>query len=200
MRETADAEWRRLLRGAFAFQEAPFAVHPLDQRRAVKMRAIVRHMNVSKSDVIAEALNYLSNGTGIASASISAQLAAVELFLDADTFVHKSRCLWLVFWNSIGILDPAQLELVAAFDPRRSTTRIGDFLEEYYWSVRGSSRENLHYATRSGQRPYRTTSNHNGEENKATLTCGHNPWLEARPCKNIAAVIDSTGREFLTWQ
>lgn len=198
-RETADAEWRRLLRGAFAFQKAPFASHPLDQRRAVKMQDVARHVNASNSDILAEALNYLGDGTGIANASISAQLAAVGQFLDAGKFVKQSRCLWLVFWNPIELRDPSQSALVAAFDPRRSMTRIADFLEEHYWSACGSLSENLHYATRCKRRPYRTTYNTNDEERTTTLTCGPNPWLEAKICRNVAVVIDATGREYLTW-
>jgi hypothetical protein len=52
-------DWQRLLRGAFAFETAPFASHPSDERRALEAVALATRCGVSKIEIERKIREYL---------------------------------------------------------------------------------------------------------------------------------------------
>ncbi|WP_168453774.1 hypothetical protein [Sphingopyxis microcysteis] len=197
--ETADEEWRRLLKGGFAFETAPFAVHPKDSRRAERMFFVAARAGADKSDILCAAADHLRDH-GVNENGLTIQLAGVERFLDRYKIIGKARSSWLVFWNGTDcpVADFTN-NLVVALDPRTSEQKILDFLELHYRAVEYSSRELLYYSTRKKKSPYRASAVLTSDHRLIAYTCGHNPWLEARFCKNIV-VFDVEGeKQKVTW-
>ena len=55
------SDWHRLLRGAFAFETAPFGSHPCDERRALEAIAMAIRAGASRMDIEDEICEYLSS-------------------------------------------------------------------------------------------------------------------------------------------
>jgi hypothetical protein len=200
--ESAEQAWRRLLRGGFAFESAPFAVHPLDQERARRMYYFALRAGASPKDILAEAKQYLENEVGLKDvADDNEQLKRVEQFLRQFKLVTKKHAAWLVFWNSMPAPDQVtDSPIVAILDARKSIERIADFVEQTYMASCYSLGEKIHYASRRKDNPYRANVNFNKEQQKFIgITCGHNPWLEARMVRNLRLAIDPESRQLLTW-
>lgn len=73
-------EWQRQLAGGFAFQNAPFAVHPLDRDRAKEAVALAKSDDISKEQFLGEAEKYLKSAQGWPT-DISDQLKLVNKFV-----------------------------------------------------------------------------------------------------------------------
>ncbi len=198
-RETADEEWRRLLKGGFAFETAPFAVHPLDHRRAERMVFVAARAGALRSDILDAATVHL-RGEGIREADLEIHLARVQQFLDSFRIVGKARKAWLVFWN--GTESPTTdytTNLVQALDPRTSEKKICDFLELHYSAIEYTSRELLYFSTRKKKNPYRASPELTSDHRLIAYTCGHNPWLEARFCFDVVVCEAEGGEQSVFW-
>jgi hypothetical protein len=198
--EDPASEWRRLLRGGFAFQNALFASHPRDGERARKMLFFALRDNVTPEQILSEARDYLNETVGLASISIEDQLARVEAFLGTFRLVKKKKSAWLVFWNSVPPLgeEPGR-EILTIMDSRKSVERIQDFLEQTYIAKEYGLREKMLYATRPKSNPYPATYHNDGGSGRAGITCGHNPWLEARFVRNLCLERGPEGHGILSW-
>lgn len=72
-------DWRRLIGGGFAFQTAPFAVHPLDRERANEYLKQAKAHGLTVFDAVEHAREYLKNATGWPT-NEEEQLQRVEAF------------------------------------------------------------------------------------------------------------------------
>lgn len=199
--KSPDEEWRRLLAGGFAFMTAPFGVHPKDRERAEEMYHFALRSGVSPTEILSEARSYLDGAMGLGGGSHAEELERVERFLSEFKLVTHKRSAWLVFWNRALAEDEANPPIVAIFDSRKTPERIADFVEQTYISTHYSLREKIHYATRPKKNPYRAQINYNKEQGRlVSITCGHNPWLEARIVRQMRLTMDADGRQLLTWE
>ena len=57
-------DWVALIGGGFAFQTAPFAVHPKDQERAEEYIRVAKEHGMTISDVLEHAREYLRTADG----------------------------------------------------------------------------------------------------------------------------------------
>lgn len=57
-------DWIKLIGGGFAFQTAPFAVHPLDRDRAKEYLKQAKIHDLTISDAVEHAREYLKDATG----------------------------------------------------------------------------------------------------------------------------------------
>lgn len=197
----ADDDWRRLIKGGFAFDSAPFAGHPLDRRRAENALALAFAQGISPEEILGEAHEHLLTVYSQSSnAAIAEQLDRVKALIKAKQPGQKFRRLWLIFWNSID--DPVNLstnQLVQAFDPRASETRIIQFLTDFYSSSKYSARELAYFATRKKANPYAAHPIVDSASRLKGYHCGHDPWLEARLCQQIVVHTPEMGKVSVSW-
>lgn len=78
-------DWRRLIGGGFAFQAAPFAVHPFDLDRANEYLAQAKAHGLTVSDAVEHAREYLKGVTGWPT-NEEEQLQRVEAFFSGRLF------------------------------------------------------------------------------------------------------------------
>lgn len=193
--------WRRLLRGGFAFETAPFAVHPLDRERARLKYHFALRAEASAEDILLEARNYLEDAIGLGGRSHDERLIRVRQFLSNFTLTTRKRSAWLVYWNRmLTAEDDENSPPVTIIDSRKRPERVADFLEQFYMAACYSLREKVHYSSRPKDNPYRSSINYNHEQGRlVSITCGHNPWLGARFVRNVRLKVDGESRYFLTW-
>jgi hypothetical protein len=199
--EGPETEWRRLLRGGFAFQNAPFGSHPLDGQRAHKMMLYALRAGATRETILREAHAYLSEDLGLGSLGTGDQIARVEAFLRTFRLVKRKKAAWLVFWNSIP--PPSQepgREILTIIDSRKGVDRVREFVEQTYMASEYSVREKMLYSTRPKENPYPATIHSDPAARSTVITCGHNPWLEARFVRELRLERDRGGREILSWE
>lgn len=80
---------------------------------------------------------------------------------------------------------------------RRSSTSVAHFVEQLHISKSYSLAEKLHYSVKPKDNPYPAIISN---ERLATITCGHNPWVEAKMVRNISLGRDVAGHELLEWR
>jgi hypothetical protein len=155
----------------------------------------------SPTEILSEARSYLDAAIGLGGSPHAEELERVERFLSEFKLVTHKRSAWLVFWNQVLAEEETTPPIVAIFDSRKTPERIADFLEQTYISTQYSLREKIHYATRPKKNPYRAQINYDRERGRlVSITCGHNPWLEARYVKQMRLTKNPEGRELLTWE
>jgi hypothetical protein len=72
-------EWAKQLAGGFAFQTAPFAMHPADQKRAKLALTLAQEEGVKLSEFLEAARTYLEGAQGWPT-DIAKQLKEVRKF------------------------------------------------------------------------------------------------------------------------
>ena len=77
--ESGKIDWKRLIGGGFAFQTAPFAVHPLDRDRANEYLKQAKAHGLTVSDAVEHAREYLKSAQGWPT-SEEEQIQRVEKF------------------------------------------------------------------------------------------------------------------------
>lgn len=147
---------------------------------------VATRAGASKEDILGEAQRYLLEVRGIPVNAAEEQLNRVTSFLRRYALTYEAKQAWLVFWNrSDSLVINATSDLVQALDPRISERRIYEFLEFYYRAVEYTPCELLYYATRPSKNPYRAEVNKPSDRQPLSYTCGHDPWLEARYCRQV---------------
>jgi hypothetical protein len=75
-----------------------------------------------------------------------------------------------------------------------------EYIEQLYIDRFYSLHEKISYARHRADNPYPAEYNRvNGVQWAGRITCGHNPFLLARPVKNLALHQEANGEEVLTW-
>jgi hypothetical protein len=116
---------------------------------------------------------------------------------------QSGRKAWLVTWESAGdhgwealtVSEAERIHRVAAIlSPRLSVPRVADMVTLLYARAAYTLREQAHYATTRGHKPYPARQ----DPWWAYVTCGHNPWLYARVVSNLRPETDDP-RSVLIW-
>jgi hypothetical protein len=196
--ESPDQAWRRLLRGGFAFGTAPFAAHPLDAERAREMYFMALRAGASRQQVLDEAESYLNGEIPSNPREVRRLVKSVDRFMRGlDRASHK-KAAWVVFWT--GPNTPLDAEsIVAILDPRKSQEKVLDFVEQTYVAASCSLTEKMRLSTSRKDNPYPAQTNLDKDHRLVSITCGHNPWLEARFVRNLRIQRGPDGKELLTW-
>lgn len=191
---SGDPDWKRLLEGGFAFQNAPFASHPLDAGRARKAVFSSIRAGISSDDFLTEADVYLRECVGFGP-EIKDQIARVEEFLSQTKLVRKKKSAWLIYQTEASHHSPS--EVLCIIDSRRGVDRVSQLVEQMYMAQNYSLVEKMHFSSRPRDNPYPAKASFT--ERHAIITCGHNPWLEARVVRNLKLNRSPNGVELLEW-
>jgi hypothetical protein len=151
-------------------------------------------------DILAAASTYLEEAVGLGSIPAGEQVQRVAEFLRTFRLVREKKAAWLIFWNSVlpaGV--EAHREVVTIMDSRKSVDRIREFVEQTYMATQYTLREKMLYATRPKHNPYPATVHADFRARLTAVTCGHNPWLEARFVRGLRLERAPDGHEILTW-
>jgi hypothetical protein len=200
LRRTADEDWRHWLRGGFAFESAPFAIHPLDAERAQRCFFTALRAGASSMAVAEEARGYLTS-IGCDQDFVRTQIESVKSYFKSIKVCGKSKKAWLVFWNgSDNFVKDQASSLVLAFDPRMSPESVRNFVELHYQAAEYSFQEKVYFSTRKKKNPYRCEMVLDSAKRLMAYTCGHNPWLEARFCHDVIVAELPDGTQIVSWQ
>lgn len=150
--------------------------------------------------ILAAARAYLEEAVGLGSVPAEQQVQRVAEFLRSFRLVREKKAAWLIFWNSV---SPAGVEshreIVTVMDSRKSVDRIRDFVEQTYMATHYTLQEKMLYATRPKHNPYPATVHADFRTQSTAVTCGHNPWLEARFVRSLRLERAPDGHEILSW-
>lgn len=150
--------------------------------------------------ILAEARTYLEEAVGLGSVPAEQQVQRVAEFLRSFRLVRQKKAAWLVFWNSVTPAgSESRREIVTILDSRKSVDRIREFVEQTYMATQYTLREKMLYATRPRHNPYPATVHVDLRERSTAVTCGHNPWLEARFVRELRLERAADGQEILSW-
>jgi hypothetical protein len=194
--------WKKLIPGCFAGMEAPFGVHPNDEKRAIKMLHLALCQGASMQDVIKEAKKHI-NKYSSSKKFLNYQIDLIKSFKPNPfkSKLKKTRA-WLVTWEEIGTETMELSErIVNIFDSRLSAERIKDFIEDFYISTQYSPFEKVTFSNNRKNNPYPAEYfKINGIPWIARITCGHNPYLFARIVNNLTVVLNQPDQEIMSWE
>jgi len=101
---------------------------------------------------------------------------------------------WLITWEWSGDAAAVADRVVAILNPRWSVDRVIEIVEFLYAECNYNLNEQVAFARKPKNNPYRAI------ENFGLITCGHNPWLEARKVDKFEIFVDpKTKLETITW-
>ncbi len=184
--------WQKLLKGAFAFQTAPFAGHPLDEQRAVQMFHAALRAGASEDDIAAEAIEYLK-AEGCHADEIEGQVARIRAFEPKPTRRLRSTRAWLVTLESPDRLNT----VISIFKYQRSPDFIREYMEQYFIDRFYTPQEKLLYAKSKKHNPHPAQYELlDGVPWQGRITCGHNPRLYGRLVLNLKVVRNQDGERF----
>ena len=191
--------WKNKVPGCFAGMTAPFGVHPHDHKRAEKMLHLALREGTTFEAVIREAKRYLKQ-QGVTKELIEEQVKRIKRFQSNPFYKRKLGSAWLVTWEGTS-LPKRQIErIVSIFGYRVSSSRILEYVEQIYIDHFYSLHEKMTYARHRTDNPYSAEyAKINGIQWEGRITCGHNPFLLARPVKNLVLHEGADGKEVLTW-
>jgi hypothetical protein len=192
---SSSRSWREQLPGAFAFQTAPFAGHPLDERRAVAMFHAALRAGATEDDIVAAAVAYLTD-LHSSKDEIELQISRIRSFTPRPTSKMRSSRAWLVTLESTD--KPPQV--VSVFKAQRSADFVREYMEQYYIDTCYSVQEKLLYAQSRKNNPYPATFEKlDGIPWQGRITCGHNPFLYGRLVLKLRVMSTPDG-EALMWE
>lgn len=101
---------------------------------------------------------------------------------------------WLVTWAWVNNASAVADKVVVVLNPRWSVERVSSMVEAIYSMCSYTIEEMVTFTLRPELNPYKS------ENEKDIITCGHNPWLEARKVSDLIVEVDEkTGLETITW-
>ena len=199
--EPEKQDWRHYLAGGFAFTDAPFASHPLDQQRARKMFFAALREGATIDDIKVAAKEYLDDRSWNPSAILE-EIKRVERFVKSIKPAQKKNSAWLIMWETMGEELPYSKRIIAIRDGRTSPERIKEFVEQFYISTSYSLSEKMHYSSHAKDNPYPAEylSHPKGGRWTGGITCGHNPFVLARFVRKLKIYIDDENEPALSWE
>lgn len=187
--------WRAQLPGAFAFQTAPFAGHPLDERRAIQMFHAALRAGATEDEIVEAAVEYLSS-QNVSVEEIKRQIDSIHTFAPRPTSKTRSTRAWLVTLESTD--EPPKV--VSIFKAQRSAEFVREYMEQYYIDTYYTVQEKLLYAKSRKNNPYPATfEKFEGVPWHGRITCGHNPFLYGRLVLKLRVKSGLNG-ETLIWE
>lgn len=106
--------------------------------------------------------------------------------------------MWLVTWESINQEHRIKDKIAAIYNPRWSSDRVELAVELLHAASQYTVSEQLQYANNKKFNPYPANS-YNSPGIPFRITCGHNPYLEARRVSNLKVTLDAEGNEVVSW-
>jgi hypothetical protein len=101
---------------------------------------------------------------------------------------------WLVTWEWAGDVTAVADKVVAVLNPRWPVERVSSTVEAIYSICSCTIEEMVTFTRRPELKAYK------GENDKGIVTCGNNPWLEARKVSDLIVEVDEqTGLETVKW-
>lgn len=194
-------EWKRLLRGGFAYEAAPFAAHPLDKKRATRMFHLALHEGVSIEEIKEEARAYLLS-RGIDPQAADDEVKEVKSFCNSFKISKPKKTAWLVSWEYVADdVSPIEDRVIAIVDPRISIKSVQEFVYQFHMANNYSLSEKLYYSTRRRKNPYPAEINNPRRDTRipSTITCGHNPFILAKIVYNLQLVEGPDSSLSLMW-
>lgn len=194
-------DWQHYLAGGFAFMDAPFGSHPLDEKRARKMYFAALRERVTLDEIKAAAADYLKKRSWNPSL-IPEQIRRVERFVKSVNPTQTKKSAWLITWETIGEELTYAERFIAIRDGRTSIEKIQEFVEQFYISTKYSLAEKMHYSSHRKDNPYpaRTFAQPGNKYMLGGITCGHDPFILARYVKKLKIYIDDDGEQALSWE
>jgi len=194
-------DWKKLIPGCFAGMEAPFGVHPNDEKRAIEMLHLALCQGAKMADVIKEAKKHLKKYSSNKE-FLNYQIDLIESFKPNPfkSKIKKSKA-WLITWEEFGTIEKDQSKkIVSIFDSRVSSDKIRDYTENFYISTQYSPLEKITFANKRRNNPYPAEYFRiDGVPWQGRITCGDNPHLFARIVKNLIVVNNEFGQETISW-
>jgi|GEM_PF-2462794 len=191
-------DWKNLLRGGFAYMEAPFAVHPLDDRRARNMVYLSKAHKVTLKEILDEATIYLTS-INQSEAAIQEQLDRVKRYYKSAKFQKKKKSAWVIYW-SYSDKEFDKGHIISIMDSRKSYQYVADFVLQKYLDQESTVEEKVHYSSHLKSYPYQVEYQRvNGIPWTGSMTCGHNPFIVARIVKNLTLSYDDNCNEMIHW-
>lgn len=179
---------------------APFGVHPNDHKRAVKMLRLAMREGATFDGIVREARRWLKQ-QGVTKNQIDAQVARMKRFQPNPFPKFNLSSAWLVTWEGTSPPKRQSERIVSILNYRASCDRVLNQVEQLYVDHVYSLHEKMAYARRKSDNPYPAEYGRvKGVQWGGRITCGHNPFLLARPVKNLALQTGVNGKEILTWQ
>ncbi|HYP20355.1 MAG TPA: hypothetical protein VEY08_09790 [Chloroflexia bacterium] len=106
---------------------------------------------------------------------------------------------WLVTWEGTEESKREEKRIAAILSPRLSADRVRRIVEMLYANTEFSLGERVSYAAgKFNPFPARYVSMR-GIPFEGKITCGHNPYLDARKVANLTVTTDELGNEHLSW-
>jgi len=178
---------------------APFGVHPKDHERAKSMLHLALREGASFKAVIREARRWLKQ-QGSNKEYIEEEVQRVKRFHPNPFLKATLGAAWLVTWEGTSPPKRQSERIVSILNFRASSQRVLLQLEQLYIDRLYSLPEKMAYARHRADNPYPAEYGQvNGIQWGGRITCGHNPFLLARPVKNLVLHEDHNGEEVLTW-
>lgn len=188
-------DWKTLLPGAFAFETAPFAVHPLDNRRAMSMFHTALRAGDDEVEIVEEARRYLLQ-KGCTGDHIADQVERIRSFKPRPTAKIRSSRAWLVTVESPN--EPSKV--LSVFKAQRSPEFVREYMEQYYIDTYYSLHEKLLYARSRKNNPCPAEYEQiDGVSWQGAISCGYNPLLRGRLVLNLQTIRSEDGNRFL-WE
>lgn len=178
---------------------APFGAHPNDHKRAVQMLRFALREGATFEAVIREAKRWL-NQQGVAKERIDEQVEIIKRFHPNPFSKRKLGAAWLVTWEGTSPPRKQSDRIISILSYRASSARVLEYVEQLYVAKLYSLHEKMAYARRKSDNPFPAEYGRiNGVQWEGRITCGHDPFLLARPVKNLVLVNGPSGKEILTW-
>jgi hypothetical protein len=107
---------------------------------------------------------------------------------------------WLITWESMGNHVETPNKIAVILDPRMKPDRVKTIIELLYVNEEYSLSDRISYAKSKRNNPYPAEYDAiGGVKWQGRITCGHNPWLEARLVDNLKVRLDDNGEEQIIW-
>lgn len=199
-----EKDWKNLLAGGFAYLTAPFAGHPLDKERAVKMFLVTRIKNIPLIEIAKEAKSYLLS-KGVKPDYIAQDIADVKEFynkMNKKVIKQNKKSAWIItIIKKYGQSDETE-KLILVKDARISVENISKFIKDYYIATYYPLSMKIFISSEKENNPYQLRFYKNGEKREYyfKMLYGDNPVISARIVKNFKFNIDKNNKEHLQWE
>jgi len=178
---------------------APFGSHPNDHKRAEKMLHLALREGATFDAVIREARRWLKK-QGVTKELIEEQVEKIKRFQPNPFPKRKLGAAWLVTWEGTSSPKRQSEKIVSILGYRISSGRVLKYVEQLYVDLLYSLHEKITYARHRTDNPYPAEYiKIGGVHWEGRICCGHNPFLLARPVKNLKLHEGADGEEVLTW-
>lgn len=191
--------WKSKVPGCFAGTTAPFGIHPNDHKRAEKMLHLALREGATFDAVIREAKRWLIQ-QGVTKELIEEQIEKIKSFKPNPFPKRKLGAAWLVTWEGTSPPKRQSERIVSVLGYRISSGRVLEHVEQHYVDLLYSLQEKITYARHRADNPYPAEyARINGGQWEGRITCGRDPFLLARPVKNLRFHEGVDSEEILTW-